>query len=160
MRFYLIVLLAAHCGCLLASPGVRVRRNLAQLGDMVTCMTDANIVGTVRDYVGYGCFCGFGGEGTPLDDTDKCCQEHDLCYDATVCGGLEQYGAWYDYETFNCDTDSAAIECKPADQYVDDDDALCKAALCQCDADIAMCFAKNQDTYNKDYRGYDNDLCT
>ena len=35
---------------------------------------------TQFDYTGFGCYCGVGGNGYPIDETDACCQFHDTCW--------------------------------------------------------------------------------
>ena len=43
------------------------KRHLSNFGDMVACETG----GYKWRYKGYGCWCGFGGAGGPLDGTDR-----------------------------------------------------------------------------------------
>ena len=42
-------------------------RNLLQFGDMVNCMTNKSRF----SYIDYGCWCGWGGKGEPVDEVDK-----------------------------------------------------------------------------------------
>uniref|UniRef100_A0A671U3Z3 Phospholipase A2 n=1 Tax=Sparus aurata TaxID=8175 RepID=A0A671U3Z3_SPAAU len=45
-----------------------------------------NIIGCVQPgvnpfkYNNYGCYCSFGGHGTPVDEVDQCCKVHDEFY--------------------------------------------------------------------------------
>ena len=45
----------------------RVKRNLSQFAGMIRCATGRSAL----DYNGYGCWCGRGGSGTPVDATDS-----------------------------------------------------------------------------------------
>ena len=45
--------------------------NVVQFGNMISCTTGLNQFQALMDYDGYGCYCGLGGGGTPLDNTDK-----------------------------------------------------------------------------------------
>lgn len=51
----------------LAQTAKRVKRNLYQFGKMINCAT----VRSWTDYIGYGCYCGWGGSGNAVDDTDR-----------------------------------------------------------------------------------------
>nr|XP_006819663.1 PREDICTED: phospholipase A2 AP-PLA2-I-like [Saccoglossus kowalevskii] len=148
-------------GLVLTLQKVRHRRNLIQFGDMIMCATNLGVIDGLRTYNGYGCYCGLGGGGIPLDDTDTCCQVHDACYNygTSGCWWLKQYFVLYDYTKDNCGTDSAEINCKTVDQYGDDNDAACKAAICKCDSDAALCFARNRDSQDDKYEDYDKSLC-
>ena len=44
----------------------RQKRNSWQFANMMSCVTGRNSV----DYIDYGCYCGMGGKGQPIDDVD------------------------------------------------------------------------------------------
>ncbi|XP_055892418.1 acidic phospholipase A2 E-like isoform X3 [Biomphalaria glabrata] len=96
------------------------------------------------DYLGYGCFCGLGGQGQPLDDVDKCCQAHDDCY-----GRHRQCVAYF--QTINMDCKDGKCTC------TDPKTSGCPYNVCQCDVQFGACL--NTATFNKDYANYDKDKC-
>ena len=51
----------------LAQTAKRVKRNLIQFAGMINCATGRSS----SDYNNYGCYCGWGGKGNPVDDTDR-----------------------------------------------------------------------------------------
>uniref|UniRef100_G1SUZ8 Phospholipase A2 n=1 Tax=Oryctolagus cuniculus TaxID=9986 RepID=G1SUZ8_RABIT len=51
--------------------------SLLDLKSMIEKVTGKN---ALTNYGFYGCYCGWGGRGTPMDGTDWCCWVHDKCY--------------------------------------------------------------------------------
>ncbi|NXE16138.1 PA2GX phospholipase, partial [Lophotis ruficrista] len=52
-------------------------RGIIELAGAISCGTGRSPLA----YIGYGCYCGLGGQGWPKDKTDWCCHRHDCCYD-------------------------------------------------------------------------------
>ena len=44
-----------------------IKRAVLQFGLMVSCATGRNMF----DFNGYGCWCGLGGKGAPVDELDR-----------------------------------------------------------------------------------------
>ncbi|XP_066302020.1 acidic phospholipase A2-like [Branchiostoma lanceolatum] len=121
--------------------------NLAQL---IYCATRRNPL----DYNGYGCWCGLGGSGQPMDDVDRCCKAHDECYTrvAKRCGSVFSYTASYNYRCKR-----GEIECTENSSgwwlfSNANKTKKCKTALCDCDKTVAECYARypyNSDNYGR-----------
>lgn len=47
---------------------LRTERSALQFQGMIECLTDRS---AIWDYNGYGCWCGLGGKGDPVDATDR-----------------------------------------------------------------------------------------
>ncbi|KAJ7337960.1 phospholipase A2 (consuming 1,2-dipalmitoylphosphatidylcholine), partial [Desmophyllum pertusum] len=126
------------------------KRDILSFGLMVRRVTKKNPL----RYNNYGCYCGIGGKGTPVDDLDKCCKVHDKCYGklqkSKVCPFKNAvYLFWY-YTVENKPT-----KCKPASYYWAY--GKCRQRLCECDATAAKCFKKR--TYHSKYKKYDRSRC-
>nr|P59068.1 RecName: Full=Phospholipase A2 superbin b; Short=svPLA2; AltName: Full=Phosphatidylcholine 2-acylhydrolase [Austrelaps superbus] len=52
--------------------------NLYQFKNMIQCANRGSRHWLA--YADYGCYCGWGGSGTPVDELDRCCKTHDDCY--------------------------------------------------------------------------------
>ncbi|XP_019394770.1 PREDICTED: phospholipase A2 isoform X1 [Crocodylus porosus] len=120
-------------------------RSVWQLHNMIKCtMPDSD---PLKDYTDYGCYCGLGGSGTPVDQLDRCCQVHDSCYAEakrySKCKGImdNPYTEIYYYSCHDQD-----ITCSARNNP-------CKAFICECDRRAAECFAKAP--YNEQYKALD-----
>ncbi|XP_061465451.1 phospholipase A2 crotoxin basic subunit CBd-like [Rhineura floridana] len=96
----------------------------------------------------YGCYCGTGGSGIPLDAVDQCCFLHDCCYcHARVSLKCHRRVKWQRYKLL-CKT--SETECQST--------SVCGRIACECDKQLAECLmtAKPQRKHSFYNRG---DLC-
>ncbi|XP_059140529.1 acidic phospholipase A2-like [Physella acuta] len=113
----------------------RSRKSLLDLNDMLSTVTGRS---AYSDYNGYGCYCGSGGQGTPVDATDRCCQAHDRCYDQlTNCSPK-----WQSYK-YSCTGKSCT--CSTAN-------IGCASQICKCDLVFSNCAASSP--FNVQYKNY------
>nr|Q8UW08.1 RecName: Full=Basic phospholipase A2; Short=svPLA2; AltName: Full=Phosphatidylcholine 2-acylhydrolase; Flags: Precursor [Hydrophis hardwickii]AAL54920.1 PLA2 [Hydrophis hardwickii] len=126
---HLLVLLAVCVSLLGAASIPPLPLNLVQFSYVITCANHGRR--SSLDYADYGCYCGAGGSGTPVDELDRCCQIHDDCY-----GEAEKQGCYpkmliYDYY---CGSDGP---------YCRNVKKKCNRMVCDCDVAAAKCFARN-----------------
>ncbi|XP_077631950.1 putative inactive group IIC secretory phospholipase A2 [Crocuta crocuta] len=98
-------------------------------------------------YYGYGCYCGLGGKGTPVDATDRCCLAHDCCYEQ-----LKQFGCQpvLNSYQFHIDNGTVACACIPGPGV----SCLCGLRACECDKQSAYCFRESLPTYEKNFKQF------
>ncbi|XP_029019542.1 phospholipase A2 [Betta splendens] len=135
-----LLLLLAAC----VAGGALRPRAMWQLGQTIQCVQPD--VNPLR-YNDYGCWCGFGGTGTPRDGVDTCCKAHDECYHASRttpgCTAVADlpYILVYDFS------------CSDRQVVCLDTNDKCQAAVCECDRVAAHCFA--QHTYDPKNKNLD-----
>nr|ACY68711.1 phospholipase A2 isoform 2 [Parasuta nigriceps] len=125
---HLLVLLAV-CVSLLGATRFPPRPlNLIQFSYLIQCANHGRR--PTWHYMDYGCFCGSGGYGTPVDDLDRCCKIHDDCYGEAQKKGCNPYWTMYDYY------------CGSNGPYCRNIKKKCLRAVCDCDVEAAYCFAR------------------
>ena len=119
---------------------IRAKRNILQFGNMLSCF-DQHL--EPMDYVDYGCYCGPGGQGQPVDDTDWCCVMHDKCWEDVQkdpeCTGFS--GPYMITYNWGCSS-TTKIHCY-------DEPNTCDRKTCECDRIAIECFAKTRPTYDE-----------
>ncbi|XP_044625813.1 putative inactive group IIC secretory phospholipase A2 isoform X3 [Equus asinus] len=98
-------------------------------------------------YYGYGCYCGLGGKGTPVDDTDRCCLAHDCCYEKLKQLGCQPVLNTYQFHLVN---GTVACECTLGPGV----GCLCGLRACECDKRSAYCFKESLPTYEKNFKQF------
>ncbi|XP_030594339.1 phospholipase A2, minor isoenzyme-like [Archocentrus centrarchus] len=124
--------------------GALLPKALWQFGKMIDCAQPG--VNPLM-YNNYGCWCGFGGTGTPRDEVDMCCKIHDKCYQA--CRKIPECTAIADLPyilVYDHTCENQKVTCSATNNK-------CQAAVCECDRAAAHCFAQN--TYNPENKNLD-----
>ncbi|XP_069122998.1 basic phospholipase A2 caudoxin-like [Argopecten irradians] len=108
----------------------REKRDLLQLVELLEEMSNRSGLA----YNNYGCYCGWGGRGAPVDDVDRCCMIHDNCYGVVA----ECYPKWRHYTYEFKAHPTRVLHC------IDGGKEPCYKKTCECDANLARCVAKAQ----------------
>ncbi|XP_077881593.1 phospholipase A2 group V isoform X2 [Ictidomys tridecemlineatus] len=136
---------------------------LLDLKSMIEKVTGKN---ALKNYGFYGCYCGWGGRGTPKDGTDwdegsggspslrvrvsrlgRCCWMHDRCY-----GRLEDEGCGIRTQSYQYRFTRGLVICEHG--------PFCQVGLCACDRKLVYCLKRNLWSYNPHYQYFPNIFCS
>ncbi|XP_069475851.1 phospholipase A2, minor isoenzyme-like [Ambystoma mexicanum] len=142
MKTIVLALLLSVAAAQNGTPDIKA---LWQFRAMIKCTIPSSV--PLLDYNGYGCYCGLGGSGTPLDALDKCCEVHDNCYSQAMkhpsCGGIFD-NPYTEIYSHTCSGNTITCSSKNNE---------CKAFICECDRAAAICFSKAG--YNPEHKSVD-----
>jgi len=129
----------------------RSKRSLKNFNQLIVCYQPwAHVKYTLEKYSNYGCYCGVGGKGIPLDETDYCCYVHDKCY-AEAEEGHWPYAAYFTNYEYKCKNNTGFCDADYNSDF--------QQKLCECDKVAAECFFKNRPTYSEALKNVDTGSC-
>ncbi|KAM9299562.1 acidic phospholipase A2 Cc1-PLA2-like [Gastrophryne carolinensis] len=100
----------------------------------------------VTSFAFYGCHCGYGGNGLPVDDIDWCCWVHDCCFGELIAGGCNPYIVHYSF-TYR----HGILTCSNRNPE------SCARRACECDRAAVLCFLQHEAAYSPFYSFYPKD---
>ncbi|XP_002716095.1 group IID secretory phospholipase A2 [Oryctolagus cuniculus] len=134
------------CGLLVMAGVIPGQGGILNLNKMVKQVTNKT---PILSYWSYGCHCGIGGRGQPKDATDWCCRVHDCCYARLK----KTHGCHPLVDSYRYTFAEGHVQCS-------DKGSWCEQQLCACDKEVALCFKRNLDTYQKHLRYYWRPRCS
>ena len=95
------------------------------------------------DLANYGCWCGIGGSGRPVDRIDRCCWAHDKCYEESrtqnfKCNPKNILYGWHCLDKNRIGVCENIIE-KDSSYKV-----KCANAVCNCDRLFSICVSRGK----------------
>ncbi|KYO31553.1 phospholipase A2 homolog otoconin-22 [Alligator mississippiensis] len=138
MGHCLIFVLTFACGVTLVSSIA------TQFDELIRLTTFTH---NLANFSNYGCHCGPGTQGVPVDPIDKCCHGHDCCYNKA-----QMFGCTPDTHRYRFYANGDKIKCvKSRDQ--------CEKMVCECDQKAASCFRKHLFSYNPMFQNHPTMRC-
>ncbi|XP_036908509.1 phospholipase A2 [Sturnira hondurensis] len=144
-----LLVLAALLTVGAASEGGISPRAVWQFRNLIKCAVPGSH--PWEEYNNYGCYCGLGGSGNPVDELDACCQKHDNCYEQAL--RLDSCKSIMD----NPYTKTYSYSCSGTEITCSSKNTPCQAFICNCDRNAAICFSKAP--YNKRHKDLDKKHC-
>lgn len=125
----------------------RNRRSVIGMEQVIKCATQSSSsIVVLEKYNCYGCYCGLGGQGEPIDEIDRCCYNHDDCYGIAysktgpcIAWLGEVYLVPYN---FDCVEEDFANKTRKFTPVCKSALTKCGRASCECDAEFAKCLQK------------------
>ncbi len=162
----LVVLVLSACQTDATQSSVAISDSVIDFGNFIASCSAGTPAKRLkrRDYWDYGCYSGKGGEGTPVDATDKCAQTHDLCWgkvktDTGVNCFNENFANNFNdpatgKPTDDCSKWTFAESCSKAKHPTNDKPE--EEQCCACDLAAAQCFQASRPTYDPKYKDWSN----